>query len=146
MCPVPTGEWIARFYYIDIDRWFVQIWITDVSFTVQPVHLISSCLIKFIIKDHDSHFEKGQNCIMQIDLWRSLFNSMHGANLNVPLYVSSNHLLIWQIQNTQVKNGLMMIAKMSSKIAKRPSDSSENIRHRTTSVISASSERMLEEQ
>jgi hypothetical protein len=39
----------------------------------------------------------------------------------------------------------MMNAKMPSKIAKRPNDGSENIQHRTTSAISASSGRKLEE-
>ena len=50
-----------------------------------------------------------------------------------------------KIQNTQVNHGLMMIAKTPSKIAKRPNDGSENILHRTTSVISASSWRKLAE-
>jgi hypothetical protein len=47
--------------------------------------------------------------------------------------------------NTQVNHGLMMIAKTPSKIVKRSNDSSENILHRTTSEMSASSERKLEE-
>jgi hypothetical protein len=50
-----------------------------------------------------------------------------------------------QIQNTQENHGLMMIAKTPSKIAKSPNDSSESILHRTTSAISASSGRKLEE-
>ena len=47
--------------------------------------------------------------------------------------------------NTQENHGLMMIVKTPSKIAKRPNDSSENILHPTTSAISASSGRELEE-
>jgi len=46
-----------------------------------------------------------------------------------------------QIQNTQVNHGLMMMAKTLSKIAERPNDGTENIIHRTTLVISASSVR-----
>jgi len=37
-----------------LDRWFAQNWNPDVSFTVHPVTLISSCLIRLFIKDCDS--------------------------------------------------------------------------------------------
>ena len=50
-----------------------------------------------------------------------------------------------QIQNIQENHCLMMNAKMPSTIAKRPNDGSENIQHRTTSAISVSSGRKLEE-
>jgi ribosomal protein L32 len=43
-----------------------------------------------------------------------------------------------QIQNTQENHGLMMSAKMPSKIAKRPNYGSKNIQHRTSSAIFAS--------
>jgi hypothetical protein len=47
-----------------------------------------------------------------------------------------------RFQNTQVNHGLMMNAKMPSKIAK---GRSENIQHRRTLAISVSSGRKLEE-
>jgi ribosomal protein L32 len=49
-----------------------------------------------------------------------------------------------QIQNTQENHGLMMSAKMPSNIAKKPNDGSENMQHRTTSEIFASSGQKLE--
>jgi hypothetical protein len=50
-----------------------------------------------------------------------------------------------QTQNIQENHCLMINAKMPSTIAKRPNDGSENIQHRTTSAISVSSGRKLEE-
>jgi hypothetical protein len=46
----------------------------------------------------------------------------------------------------QVNNGLDLIAEMPTKIANRPSESSENILHRTISVFSYFSEQKHEEQ
>jgi hypothetical protein len=42
----------------------ISLHITDVSFTVQPVHLISSCLIQSIIKDDDSHLERSERLLL----------------------------------------------------------------------------------
>jgi hypothetical protein len=43
-----------------------QNWITDVSFTVQPVHGISSFLIQFIIKEYDSHLERSERLQLRV--------------------------------------------------------------------------------
>jgi hypothetical protein len=54
---------------------------TDVSFTVHPVHRISSCLIQSIIKDYDCPFQRSE----RLQLGVSMLNQTGFGNRRIKL-------------------------------------------------------------
>jgi hypothetical protein len=81
---------------------------TDVSFTVHPVHRISSCLIQSIIKDYDSPFQRserlqlGVSRLNQLDLETDVSNLVCSMHPNWRLILQILHTTVFLIHNMKM--------------------------------------------